>query len=612
MDVSFLYATLDETPKELTKLYYNILTRSLEYMTPNEIHTMIRVLQWILFSARPLTLEEWHHVFAFIDMPWLESIQQWKISQIYRENDHLLLQRIQRVCIGFVDVKDRQMPFRPLGVHSEASSLGAGAGSFESHQHIGVIHSSIREFLLEADGFALLNQEIKNPIGEGHAYILEVCIRYCFLEEMKIAFSFEQREERKKTYRPYITNQKSPATINDEIHETSETMSLGSSAGSSIRSLRIGDRPRGDAASMTIPKSASNAEFGEDEAGLGTKVVSDYLDTLEFPNQDTLSKTPAWMDSNTSVGTTGSCLEHLEVVKEPPSLWQYCQNMLVYHAVATEKACIIPKSALDFLFSRGPQDIEAWAATRTDMQHGATLKYFAAQWNLASWLRFLGPRWYPNQPGGQLSYPIIIAAKNDNIETFRYLATEKRPLDIFYFDSQRRTALHHAAMYPDSSVLLFIRELLDLQPNDFKTAVACLADKEDKGGWAALHRAAFYGTKKNVQQLLSMGARVNIQDREGNTPLHLSCLRKDPDLAVCKTLVEAGCDHHMRNLDHKTGLQIAQECGHSLLINYLTGAPPPGKKPLLTPVQRRLRRSSSLGSAKSQRVQRAAVLTVLY
>ncbi|RYP69457.1 hypothetical protein DL771_006109 [Monosporascus sp. 5C6A] len=197
-DVHFLHAVLDETPNQLTKLYRNIITRSLN--SPIETRTLIHLMQWVLFSARPLALGEWHHVFAFIDNPSLRSIDEWKCSITYTDSDRLLLERIKRVCCGLVDVKDRQVPFRLLDTHSELSSLGAGAGSFESHQYIDVIHSSVRRFFLDEAGFALLDEQIKNPNGDGHAYIFEVCIRYCFLEEMKQAFNFEPQEERKTPY----------------------------------------------------------------------------------------------------------------------------------------------------------------------------------------------------------------------------------------------------------------------------------------------------------------------------------------------------------------------------------------------------------------------------
>ena len=73
-DLPFLQEALNELPKELSSLYRNIVVRSVELNSPDDLKTMLRVLQWVMFLARPFTAEEWHHVFAFIDNPLLRSI----------------------------------------------------------------------------------------------------------------------------------------------------------------------------------------------------------------------------------------------------------------------------------------------------------------------------------------------------------------------------------------------------------------------------------------------------------------------------------------------------------------------------------------------------------
>jgi hypothetical protein len=602
MDVHFLHGVLDDTPIELTELYRNIIARSMATNSSIETRTMVRVMQWVIFSARPLTLDEWHHVFAFIDNPCLESIDEWKHSTTYTETDSLLLQRIKRVSCGLVDVKDRQVPFRPLDTRSVASSLGAGAGSFESYQYIDVIHHSVRSFFLDGDGFALLNPKIENPIGEGHAYFLEVCIRYYFLEEMKKAFQIEPQEEMEKMIdnellggREKVSRAESPKTephlaettefkasskagsfiqnvrerADQQDDESHETMSLVSSAGASIRSFRsnkshLRSRPKAQSrrnSSLGFFKSASTQALASCEPGNTKKSVSDYLDGLELPSRDVIPD-KLTLRHPISNSTIDSWSEQFKVVDDPPSLWQYCHDMVVYHAIGAEETSTVPEKALEFLLS---QNIKVWVAIRKDMLHGATLHYFAAQWNLVSWLQYFRRRGLAILPGGLLRYPVIVSAKKDCLEAFQYLVKQDDDEEsLLCVDFRLRTALHYAAMFPNSSILSYI-EFLTLEPafgRRYNT------DMLDDDGRTPLHLAAYHASDRNVKALLSIGANVNRIDRYQCTPLHLACFRKDPDLPICKTLVDAGCNYLRRNCSGKTALQLAQEIGHSRLVDY--------------------------------------------
>ncbi|KAF2878533.1 hypothetical protein BDV95DRAFT_589453 [Massariosphaeria phaeospora] len=552
-DLSFLHRLLDETPSELTKLYRNIIASSLE------AHTMVRVMQWVLLSARPLTLNEWHHVFAFIDNPCLKSIDEWKNSSTYTETDSLLLQRIKHVSCGLVDVKDRQVPSRPTDTHSMAGSLGADAGSFESYQYINVIHDSIRSFFLDGGGFALLDPELKEPIGEGHAYILEVCIRYSFLEEMKEAFKIEPQRRRRrepheeKTEAFKIRHREEFNNVHEEDDEADETMSLGSSAGASIRSSHSKDFDRRSRSmSRGSIRSTSTKELLLRESDHAENGVSDYLDRLEITSIHT-----------TANSTYDSIFEHTKVV-DPPSLWQYCHDMVVYHAVGAEKAYTTPEKALDFLLS---QDLTVWAATRKDMRDGATLHYFAAQWNLVSWLLYFGLLGLEVVPGGPLQHPVIVAANNDNLKAFEYLVKQDYSKQyLAKTDHQGRTALHHAAMFPDSSVLSRILEPDEFESDFLRVYTLNMAHGNHP---TPLHLAAFFASSRNVEELISAGADLNCIDRSDCTPLHLACLRKEPDLRICKALVDAGCNYRLRDCNSRTAFDLAAENRHFEIVEYL-------------------------------------------
>ena len=72
-----------------------------------------------------------------------------------------------------------------------------------------------------------------------------------------------------------------------------------------------------------------------------------------------------------------------------------------------------------------------------------------------------------------------------------------------------------------------------------------------------LHYAARNGHLNVVGALIGSGADVNIQDKDGNTPLHTAVLEGDNSKAL--NLLKKGARTDIKNNDGKTALQIAKE-----------------------------------------------------
>jgi hypothetical protein len=598
-DYPYLLAAIYDTPQPLVDLYRSIIARSKQPEKP--LREFILIMHWVLFSARSLTLPEWHHVLAFVDNPCLLSIKEWKQTVTYTESDSLLLQRVQRVCCGFVNVEDRQLP--QIDTRSLASSVGVGAGSFESYHSIEVAHSSIRKFFLDEGGYTLLGATFDNSIGSGHSYILEVCLRYSFLEEMRAAFDVQLREReasakktlelpkaasidhtRHRASRMPKRRRRRRSTVGDDVDDAlSETMSLGSSAGNSVRSFRSDDhRPRGgpeQAAKSHIfsnmIKSMSTTALELPKSGRSMKAVSDYVDGLVTASEDLFprphmattadrveSRTASWLEAVVSSDgepvSYAAQVEHAKAVEDPPNLWQYCQNMLVHHAVSAQEAKTVPESALDFLLE---QDINIWAATRDDMQYGATLQYFAAQWNLVSWLQWLVQQGrIANPKGGLHVYPIIVAARRERLETFAYLLDQTGGAGLTYRDEYRRTALHYAAMSLGDSILAHICEAF---PGNMPGV-----DMQDQDGRTALHLATLNASNERIVKLRNSGANADLLDVSGHTPLQLACNRKDCFLSTCQSLANHGRELSQQNI--RVALKIAEMKGSLEILAYLT------------------------------------------
>ncbi|XP_069814038.1 uncharacterized protein [Dendropsophus ebraccatus] len=65
-----------------------------------------------------------------------------------------------------------------------------------------------------------------------------------------------------------------------------------------------------------------------------------------------------------------------------------------------------------------------------------------------------------------------------------------------------------------------------------------------------LHEAVIGGRIETVKLLIEKGADTNLQNQEGNTPLHLASYLKPPSLssAICQALLKGGSDPSIRNL----------------------------------------------------------------
>ncbi|KAG7390581.1 hypothetical protein PHYPSEUDO_007521 [Phytophthora pseudosyringae] len=94
-----------------------------------------------------------------------------------------------------------------------------------------------------------------------------------------------------------------------------------------------------------------------------------------------------------------------------------------------------------------------------------------------------------------------------------------------------------------------VRSLLD------RNAVACIDVQEIRTRWSSLHFACRYGHSHLVAFLVARNANVDLQDWQGNTPLHLAAGWGD---LQCVTLVlEGGADARQKNNSDQTPLDVA-------------------------------------------------------
>jgi ankyrin repeat protein len=102
-----------------------------------------------------------------------------------------------------------------------------------------------------------------------------------------------------------------------------------------------------------------------------------------------------------------------------------------------------------------------------------------------------------------------------------------------------RTELHYVAV--DLPKEKHSQEIVRL------VAEGCDPNQADKNGWTPLHVAAQECSLEAVQALLAVGANIDAQDSDGNTPLSNAVFRYTGDGSVVAVLLESGADAERSN-----------------------------------------------------------------
>nr|XP_043892549.1 ankyrin repeat domain-containing protein 12 isoform X1 [Solea senegalensis] len=104
-------------------------------------------------------------------------------------------------------------------------------------------------------------------------------------------------------------------------------------------------------------------------------------------------------------------------------------------------------------------------------------------------------------------------------------------------------------------------------PNSASSRQKDKINKRNERGETPLHMAAIRGDAKQVKELISLGADVNVKDFAGWTPLHEACNLGYFDVA--KVLIAAGAEVNTQGLDDDTPLHDASSSGHKDIVKLL-------------------------------------------
>ncbi|SPJ72661.1 uncharacterized protein FTOL_02390 [Fusarium torulosum] len=185
-----LLQIIDNTPTGIRELYIESL-RSLE---ADEKKVALGIFRWIIAAARPLRLDEWHHVLAFVQYPTPTSLRGWRMSHTYTETDKQLEREIKSLSRGLLEVSNSQ-----CSDTNDASSINAGAGSLDQEQGsarvVRFTHPSVYDFFINQEGFKYLDYDGQHPLEDCHGTIAITCLSYINVPELDAFILARQRVE---------------------------------------------------------------------------------------------------------------------------------------------------------------------------------------------------------------------------------------------------------------------------------------------------------------------------------------------------------------------------------------------------------------------------------
>ncbi|KAF5593532.1 RGT2-Sensor of high external glucose concentration [Fusarium pseudocircinatum] len=290
-----LLRLIEKTPPELEKLYEKIL----DFDAVSEDRLMIgRMFQWALAANRPLRLDEWHHILAFVQPSKPASLAKWRRSESFTENDYQLERKIKNLSRGLLEVSTKQQDVL-AEKNDEISSIGGGVGSLDheegSARVVRVIHQSVYDFFIHKGGFKKLGLESVNPIADCHCTIANTCIDYLFIPELDEYFVARQRVDMASLLSASLCSEapvetEEPPAVDPQRNTPGSTQGFEGFEG--LKTLRpwqpfevVEDwLARGTLASYpgTIADSAKNSVSRESLAAALSQVLDDYPALLVY------------------------------------------------------------------------------------------------------------------------------------------------------------------------------------------------------------------------------------------------------------------------------------------------------------------------------------------
>jgi len=152
--------------------------------------------------------------------------------------------------------------------------------------------------------------------------------------------------------------------------------------------------------------------------------------------------------------------------------------------------------------------------------------------------------------------PLAMAAGNGHLSTVTVLL--QRGADVSAKDKDGATPLHHSAWNGHKHVAATLTES------------GADIESQDQDGWSALQYAAWRGHESMVVELLKKGAEISATSIDGWTALHRATW--NGHAGVARLLLERGAESNNKDFNGETMLQQAAWRGYKALVELLLGS----------------------------------------
>ena len=167
---SELQSIVRKVPSDLSGLYLH----QLQSTHTEDRLSLLRLLQCVFFSQRPLSPTELRYALAFSTENFA-SYAEWSQSGDYVENDTQMEKRICEISKGLIESK----------YISNADRVNFVARPRKPHTKIvQFIHESVRDFLQTNDLQSLLQPSYPNQAADGHNLMKRICLNYLNVREL--------------------------------------------------------------------------------------------------------------------------------------------------------------------------------------------------------------------------------------------------------------------------------------------------------------------------------------------------------------------------------------------------------------------------------------------
>jgi len=577
--VRSLLEELDRIPEELERLFSSLLMT----VTPELQRRTLRLFQWAILATRPLRLYEWEHILGFFRDNPPRSLREWRASKEFPENSDQVEKQIRMLSKGLIEVHASHTEDVEVGGSEVGSGVGSGfggAGSLEFGQGgnriVQVIHESVREFFLQHDPFAQLNQHpVTSFASDGHLAIMDSCINYISISELDSLVEARCEEMSGTTGRPEEEARR--GGVHSFGSAYSDTSSQGSGSGNAyiIRLRSTGDTTHTKTPSAHLAfeslKRSTDALFDRQPSGTADAIAERISTAGEAPDEMSICQ------SSTHQSIPNKLLE------DYPALLSYAVLEIFSHARLAQDAGGDPTPTI-----RRFQDSEhrlwvRWLALAEDISISTGLLFYAADHLLYSWITSMlqhervGFDTGTNQTEEVAVYllgnGIMESMKRRKQTVFEFMVRHARtgPFHApdFYTDKSgmNRPVLHELTRETDVSwIRTFLSQTIDKNLDDPENGPHINITNDN--GETALHVAIAEQNTDAVAELLKYPVSTEARDSESMTPLHVACTifstclediagTTHDDYEIVKLLLDSGASVFAVNWEEQTPLHLA-------------------------------------------------------